>query len=176
MALAGMVVGKKSSSIKKSPSPKKAWENQISNARAKRLDGNKWKYSTNISGQKKRKVLPRVRSPTSKRMKSKHNSQILKLIATKSSIENTRSDEPRVAMVVSDHELNQMVVMQKVKSRPIADDKKLYEDDFYMWQANNPTTFRLHPITIDYEQDGDRLEHAEFYINDSVNMSITFLE
>lgn len=67
-----------------------------------------------------------------------------------------------------------MVVIQKVKSR--TQPKRVYEEDFYMWQANNPTTFRLHPISVDYEEEGNRLEHAEFYVNDRINLSITFLE
>lgn len=186
MALTGLLVGK-INGPSKSPPKKKGWQSQRDKARMKRLDNNKWKYQTQINASRKRKALARVKSPVPKRKRNGgtptidgvngRNSPGFDILASKRSGRATEEAEPKVlSKVMSERELNLMVVMQKVKSRPKADDKKLYEEDFYMWQANNPTTFRLHPIVVDYEENGDRLEHAEFYINDGMSMSITFLE
>ena len=64
--------------------------------------------------------------------------------------------------------------MQKVKSRD--DTIRVYEEDFYMWQANNPFTYRMMPYCIEYEENTDRIDHIDFYVNENMNLSVTFLE
>jgi len=113
-------------------------------------------YSTNIQEiPEKQPKSPQINSPYGKK---RHGDGAMKGF---NKIDNFGNEEEVQAMGMplnmSERELNLLQVRQRFKQR--TDPKKLYEEDFYLWQANNPITYRMQPYFLEYEENSDRIDH-----------------
>jgi len=168
---------------------RKLWKDQLNEAREKKARQNKWYYTTRYDQNE-----PEIKDPAIKDSIKNPSVPVFEHETMNKSLnkdfstdkfnnpgvikrDNYSSNDSRRFQkkeAISERELNLLHVMQRMKAR--TDDHKTYDEDFYMWQANNPFTFRMIPFCIEYEENTDRLDHIDFYVNDNINLSVTFLE
>lgn len=164
---------------------RKLWKDQLNEARMKKAKQNKWYYTTRYDQNDPEIKDPDTKPPTIINFEHETmNKSLNKDFSTDKfnnpgviKVDNYSSNDSRRFQkkdAISERELNLLHVMQRFKSR--TDELKTYDEDFYMWQANNPFTFRMIPFCIEYEENTDRLDHIDFYVNDNINLSVTFLE